>query len=318
MNFIDLIIALIIIYFLVDAVGKSFVFEMLDFTSFLLAFFLSLSFYNILASFYINTFSVPHALATILGFASAWFLVEIGLFTAIQIIIPKIKQLPIIDAKLSPLVFIPAFFRGLIFVAIILVLIGTFPLQPKVKAAVQQSKIGSVILDKTQSFELPFKNLLGGLTNDTLTFFTVKPRSNESVNLGFKTTDFKPAPNLEEQMIQMVNSEREKAGAKPVRANSSLRDIARDHSSDMFLRGYFSHYSPEGSSVADRAREADYNYLVIGENLAYAPNLNLAHNGLMNSEGHRANILSADYEQIGIGVMDGGVYGLMITQVFSN
>ena len=44
----------------------------------------------------------------------------------------------------------------------------------------------------------------------------------------------------------------------------------------------------------------------------------LAHKGLMDSEGHRANILSPDFNKIGIGIMDGGVYGLMVTQVFSN
>jgi uncharacterized protein YkwD len=86
----------------------------------------------------------------------------------------------------------------------------------------------------------------------------------------------------------------------------------------MFKRGYFAHNSPEGENVADRAEKVGVDYQVIGENLAYAPTLALAHNGLMNSPGHRANILSSDYQKIGIGVQDGGVYGLMITQVFSN
>jgi uncharacterized membrane protein required for colicin V production len=318
MNFIDLIIILIILYFIVDSIGKSFIFEFLDFSSFLAAFFLSLRFYNFLGDFYQNSFSVPHALASILGFASVWFLAEITLFSLIQIILPKINFLPKIDQKLASLVVVPAFFRGLIFVSLILVLIGTFPIQPKVKASVQESTLGSMILEKTQSFEGPFKNLLGGLGEDTLTFFTIKPKSDENINLGFKTTDFLASPEVENQMIDLVNMERTKKGLKKLQFNSNLRSIGRDHSADMFLKGYFSHYSPEGKSVADRAKEADINYLVIGENLAYAPNLNLAHNGLMNSEGHRANILSTDYNQIGIGIMDGGVYGLMVTQVFSD
>jgi uncharacterized protein YkwD len=100
--------------------------------------------------------------------------------------------------------------------------------------------------------------------------------------------------------------------------DANLRKVARGHSEDMFKRGYFSHYSPEGDSVADRAEEQNIDFLVIGENLAFAPNLELAHRGLMNSEGHRANILSKDYGKIGIGVLDGGVYGKMFTQVFSN
>lgn len=57
---------------------------------------------------------------------------------------------------------------------------------------------------------------------------------------------------------------------------------------------------------------------MVGENLAFAPNLELAHQGLMNSPGHRANILSSDYYKIGIGIAQSEDYGLMITQVFSN
>ena len=119
-------------------------------------------------------------------------------------------------------------------------------------------------------------------------------------------------------MIDLVNKERQKMGVKTLSFDSQLRDIGRGHSMDMFLKGYFSHYSPEGKTVADRANESGVKFLVIGENLAYAPSLSLAHDGLMNSSGHRANILSEDFNKIGIGIMDGGVYGLMITQVFSN
>ena len=119
-------------------------------------------------------------------------------------------------------------------------------------------------------------------------------------------------------MIKLVNFERTSRGFNALTYDPKLMEVGRKHSADMFKRGYFSHYSPEGKSVADRAEKGGINYLVIGENLAYAPNLDLAHNGLMNSPGHRANILSADFNKIGIGILDGGVYGLMITQVFSN
>ena len=87
---------------------------------------------------------------------------------------------------------------------------------------------------------------------------------------------------------------------------------------DMMERGYFSHFSPEGNDVASRLNEAGVDYLVVGENLAYAPSVNLAHQGLMNSPGHRANILSADFGKVGIGVIDGGIYSKMFTQVFTD
>ena len=147
---------------------------------------------------------------------------------------------------------------------------------------------------------------------------TIKPKTNERVNLGFQTNEFSIDEMAEKEMIDLVNEERTRRGLKTLTFDSRLRETARGHSGDMFSRGYFSHYSPEGESVADRAVKNGVDFLVIGENLAYAPNLQLAHQGLMNSEGHRANILSPDFNKIGIGIMDGGVYGLMFTQVFSN
>lgn len=318
MNWVDLVVFLVLFFFVLDVSRKSFVLEMLDFVSFLVAFFLSLRFYNFAGDIFQNGLQIPHSFAGVLGFATVWFLVELVLFVVIQFVLQKVKGLDRLDKVLHPLAVIPAFFRGLIFVAIILVLVGTFPVQPNVKLAVQQSKVGSLILDKTQQLEAPLKNVFGGITNDTLTFFTVKPESDESIDLGFKTSDFKTRADLEEQMIGLVNKERATRGLNLLKYDPALQKIARGHSGDMFIRGYFSHFSPEGKTVADRARENNIDYIVIGENLAYAPNLTLAHNGLMNSPGHRANILSLDYKKVGIGITDGGVYGLMVTQVFSN
>lgn len=63
---------------------------------------------------------------------------------------------------------------------------------------------------------------------------------------------------------------------------------------------------------------ANIRFVVAGENLALAQNLLLAHDGLMNSPGHRANILREAFGRVGIGILDGGIYGLMVTQKFRN
>lgn len=86
----------------------------------------------------------------------------------------------------------------------------------------------------------------------------------------------------------------------------------------MFERGYFSHYSSEGKDVGDRLIEAGIYFNYAGENLALAPDINRAHQGLMDSPGHRRNILDPAFGKIGIGVIDGGVYGKMTTQVFTD
>jgi uncharacterized protein YkwD len=65
-------------------------------------------------------------------------------------------------------------------------------------------------------------------------------------------------------------------------------------------------------------RSANVKFLTAGENLALGRTLKICHEGLMNSPGHRANILNPSFGRLGIGIMDGGIYGLMISQEFRN
>ena len=100
--------------------------------------------------------------------------------------------------------------------------------------------------------------------------------------------------------------------------DKDLLRLARAHSRDMFIRGYFAHVNPDGEDPFDRMNEAGIIYQVAGENLALAPNVDLAHDGLMNSPGHRANILTAEFGLVGIGCIDGGSYGKMFSQEFTD
>lgn len=322
MNWVDLIIIGTLIFFALEAVGRPLLLELLDFVSFLVAFFVSFGYYNLPSHFFESQFKIPHGLGLVLGFMSMWFLSELIFFLLVRIILPKIlasRSWPKIKFKGSRfLAIIPAVLRGLIFIALTLVLLATFPIQPSIKKGVLDSKIGSVILKNAYALEEPVKEVFGGVSEDSLTFLTIKPKTDERVDLGFQTTEFKIDEQAEIKMFELVNKERASRGVKTLSFDNSLREVGRGHSADMFRRGYFSHYSPEGKTVADRAEAAGIDFLIIGENLAYAPNVDLAHKGLMNSEGHRANILSEDYNKVGIGVMDGGIYGEMFTQVFSN
>jgi uncharacterized protein YkwD len=65
-------------------------------------------------------------------------------------------------------------------------------------------------------------------------------------------------------------------------------------------------------------RRDNVRFSTAGENLALAPTVQIAHTGLMNSPGHRANILRPQFGRVGIGIMDGGRRGLMVTQNFRN
>jgi uncharacterized protein YkwD len=84
----------------------------------------------------------------------------------------------------------------------------------------------------------------------------------------------------------------------------------------MFKLKYFSHESPVAGSPFDRLMAAHVSYTRAGENLAYAQSVAVAHRALMDSPGHRANILRPEFTRIGIGVIQAGIYGRMITQLF--
>ncbi len=316
LNWVDLVIIGSLVFFALEAFGRPLILEILDLASFLIAFFLSFTLYNLPAKFFEAEFKVPHGLSLVMGFMTIWFFSEAIFYLLVRFVLPKI---PVFKLKsLKALSMIPALLRGLVFISLALVMIATFPIQPSLKKAVLDSGLGSQILKHTYRIEQPVKQVFGGVSNDTLTFLTIKPKTNERVDLGFQTQDVSVDSESEKEMIVLLNNERTSRGLPALVFDARLRDVGRSHSEDMFKRGYFSHYSSEKKSVADRATAAGVDFLIVGENLAYAPSVELAHKGLMNSEGHRANILSTDYTKVGIGVVDGGVYGKMFTQVFTN
>jgi len=76
-------------------------------------------------------------------------------------------------------------------------------------------------------------------------------------------------------MLELVNNERTTAGLEPLAPDPELTEVARQHSTDMFKRGYFAHVTPENRSPFDRIREADIRFLTAGENLALAPTVQI-------------------------------------------
>lgn len=123
-------------------------------------------------------------------------------------------------------------------------------------------------------------------------------------------------PALEAEMLQLVNQERSAAGLSALRMHAGLVELARLKSKDMIDLGYFAHQSPTYGSPFDMMRQAGIRYRTAGENLAGAPSLDRAHTGLMNSPGHRANILNRSFTHVGIGIIKDGRYGIMFTQMF--
>lgn len=142
--------------------------------------------------------------------------------------------------------------------------------------------------------------------------------SKDFIKLPYTITNVDERPDLEAQMLELVNAERTTLGLQPLKADPEIAVVARAHSRDMFARGYFAHINPDGKNPFDRIKAGKVRFLTAGENLALGRSLKQCHEGLMQSPGHRANILRPKFGRVGIGILDGGIYGLMITQNFRN
>ena len=114
----------------------------------------------------------------------------------------------------------------------------------------------------------------------------------------------------EQEVVTLVNAERAKYGLSALTLDAALCGYARVKSQDMHDQGYFSHTSPSYGSPFDMMRSFGVSYQYAGENIAMGYSSPAAVvNAWMNSEGHRANILSANYTLIGVGyVADGGYW----------
>lgn len=123
---------------------------------------------------------------------------------------------------------------------------------------------------------------------------------------------------LERQMIEMVNGERSSRGLKTLAVDYGLVKTARLKSQDMIDNSYFDHVSPKWGTMSELFSSQGVTYRLAGENLAMTGSLEQAHRGLMNSPGHRMNLLNPPYTRIGIGIIQDSQRGLVITQHFAN
>lgn len=166
------------------------------------------------------------------------------------------------------------------------------------------TKYGSSQSSNYTNYQKPTYNTPGQSTSNPGQ--VTNPSSPGSVN----TSD-------EQAMLNLINKERAAAGLQPLTMDAALSQVARMKAEDMIRNNYFSHQSPTYGSPFDMMKSNGITYRYAGENLAGAPDVNTAHTNLMNSSGHRANILKSEYTKVGIGSASGGSYGKVFVQMFN-
>jgi len=128
---------------------------------------------------------------------------------------------------------------------------------------------------------------------------------------------------MEAYMLTLVNQHRSKVGLGALGPNSLLAGVAKAHSADMIKRNFFDHVNPDGRNPIDRANNAGWTAGCF-ENIAFTSNrgdgiatTEVADITLMNSPGHKANILRDNVNTCGIGIVYDATGGIRVTQMFA-
>jgi uncharacterized protein YkwD len=318
LNWIDLLLGALILLSIPLGWRRGFLLETLDLASWLASLWLAIRFYQPAARW----------LSSTTDWAETWSrpVAFLGIFFLSLIIVRLIFGKPV--SALSPAIhrhfinkalgLLPGLANGFIHAIIVAALLMAVPLPKSLQTQARDSVLNNRFASYAEVVESKLRPVFDDAVSATLNMRTVLPQSTEMVKLPFSVKQSEPRAELEAQMLDLLNKDRVKSGLKPLVMDEELTKAARKHSADMLARGYFSHYSPEGKSAFDRLRAEKISFLLAGENLAFAPTVKIAHTGLMNSPGHRANILRPQFRKVGIGIMDAGSRGIMVTQNFCN
>ncbi len=322
LNWVDWVILLILAVYVALGIQRGFVMGALDLLGMIVSLGVGILGYRQLSTGILGLVQIPSAIATLGAFLLLVAVAQL-IYSAIVNLFSHFSRpftiflgpVALADRALGA---VPGAIKGLIFATLALLPFALFPLVPQLSAAVERSNLASRLVVAAVDAAPGLESLMGRELNDGLAFLT-PPQTEEGMKLNFGLLGrLEPDPAAEDVMLRLVNDEREKAGLKPIEMDEELRKVARAHSQEMFQLGYFAHNSPVSGTPFDRMRQAEIRFGVAGENLAYAPNVQIAQEGLMNSPGHKANILRPEFRKVGIGIIKSEFRGSMFSQEFTN
>ncbi|MDQ6694223.1 MAG: CvpA family protein [Chloroflexota bacterium] len=324
----DLVVVALILLSAFAATRRGFVAVILSLLGFIVALVLSFGFYPGAATFLSSKFGWSPVWAKPLAFIGIWLITELILGVAEGVFVARSAKNLEGNVLNRSLAVLPGVLQGLLLSAVVLTLLALAPVNSNLRNDIFKGPLSSKVVATTLSWERPLEGVFGPAAREALGFLTVKPptspgspgsaESEKPVALDFTVANAQAESQTEEAMLELLNKERSSRGLVVLVWDAALQKAARAHADDMFKRGYFAHDTPEGLDPFERMQKANISFHLAGENLALAPTLDIAHTGLMNSPGHRANILNGGFRKAGIGVLDGGLYGKMFVQEFTD
>lgn len=133
---------------------------------------------------------------------------------------------------------------------------------------------------------------------------------------GNTTTTTNGLTTDEQEVFNLINAQRTAAGLAALKIDEELQNVARVKAKDMVDNNYFSHNSPTYGTPFNMIKNFGITYKAAGENIAGNSSNQGAVNAWMNSSGHKANILSNNYNYTGVAVVSSPTYGKVYVQMF--
>lgn len=150
------------------------------------------------------------------------------------------------------------------------------------------------------------------------TTYTVKDPNMIYPDQKLEISASKSIKSLEDEVVKLVNAERSKRGLQTLKSNWEIARVARYKSQDMINKKYFSHTSPTFGSPFRMMESFEIKFSSAGENIACGQNTPAqVMKSWMDSPGHKANILSATYTTIGVGLAKNSSGVCYWTQLFT-
>lgn len=320
LNWIDVLILVAFVYQTYQGWRSGSLSLIANLASFFCSLWLAIRFHGVVGNFLGEKFGLSASWVNVVGYAA------IAIFSQIvfeEIFLYGVHMLPQKFQLSKGKRWLGAVLSGIntaILISFILLLVLALPLRGSLKQDIKNSPVAQVLIRASEVYGGSMSSSVRNIAGKAAKFFTVEPNSTQSIALDVPTkgVTYSADSETEKQMVARVNSERVSRNIPVLVVDEAITEITREKSRDMFERRYFSHYDPDGKNAADRMNKSHVPYGIVGENLAFAPDLSAAHDGLMNSEGHKRNILDTRFRRVGIGVIDGGVYGKMFTQIFAD
>lgn len=207
--------------------------------------------------------------------------------------------------------------RQVVIAGIVLTLLVTLPLPGAIKETISRSRLARPLIGATIKAEQAARRRLHYDDLKSVAYQTVGKDESTTVGLNYTVEGAKVDEAGEKTLLTLTNELRRRQRLPELTLHPGLREVARRHAQDMLKRGYFSHFSPSGDDALDRVEKASIGVAGVGENLSTAPTVLMAQAGLLASEGHRKNIFSPDFNALGIAVLDAGLHGKMVVELFA-